>query len=565
MRAIDHLTILPVLLPLATAAIIMLIEERRRTLKAGLNVGATALLLVLSIALLARSGMTGTETSVYRLGDWPAPFAIVLVADRLSALMILLTSVLGLATLLFSLARWHRAGAHFHSLFQILLMGLNGAFLTGDLFNLFVFFEVMLAASFGLLLHGSGPARIRAGLQYIAVNLTASMLFLLGVSLVYGVTGTLNMADLATRVPIIPPGDRTLLEAGAALLGLSFLIKAGMWPLCFWLPQAYSVASAPVAAVFVVTSKVGIYILLRLSLLVFGPGSGAEGFGTQVLVVGGLATIAFGAIGVLASQAMGRIASFSVIVSSGTLLAAIGLASPAVTAGALLYLVSSSLTLCAFFLLIELVERGREPGADMLAVTAEAFGGDEDEEGVLHESEEVGTALPATVAFLGIGFFASAILIAGLPPLSGFLAKFAILSGMMNSEGLGRGTPISVGAWCYLALLLFSGFSAILSMVRTGIRIFWVPQEGGPVQRVRVIEFTPIIALLALCVGMTVAGEPVMRFMRATADDIHSPRAYIETVLPQRAPAPAQGAETAPAPAFEPPAPAPAAGTGGTP
>ncbi|GGE17590.1 monovalent cation/H+ antiporter subunit D [Aureimonas endophytica] len=524
-----HLPILPVLLPLAGAAIIMLFDERRRALKAGLSVAATLLLLAVAVALLLQADAGGGTTSVYRLGDWPAPFGIVLVADRLSALMVLLTSLLGLATLLFSLARWHGAGAHFHTLFQVLLMGLNGAFLTGDLFNLFVFFEVMLAASFGLLLHGSGPARIRAGLHYIAINLVASMLFLLGVSLVYGVTGTLNMADLATRLPLIAPGDRTLLEAGAALLGIAFLIKAGMWPLCFWLPQAYSVASAPVAAVFVITSKVAIYVILRLFLLLFGPGGGAPGFGSAVLLAGGLATIGFGAIGVLASQGLGRIASFSTIVSSGTLLAAIGLATPGVTAGALFYLVSSSLAICAFFLLIELVERGREPGADMLAVTAEAFGEEENE--ATHESEEVGIAIPAVTALLGIGFVTCAILIAGLPPLSGFVAKFAMMTAALDPAGLGAGQRVRLAAWGLLGLLLASGFAALLAMVRTGIRIFWAPHEGASVQRVRVIEFLPVTGLISLCVLMTIAGEPVMAYMRAAADAAHRPAAYIDAVM----------------------------------
>ena len=181
---------------------------------------------------------------MYRLGDWPAPFGIVLVLDRLSALMVLLTSILALAAVVFSLARWHRAGTHFHALFQFLLMGLNGAFLTGDLFNLFVFFELLLAASYGLVLHGSGLARVKAGLHYIAVNLVASLLFLIGVSLIYGVTGTLNMADLAARIPTIAAENRGLLEAGAGVLGVAFLLKAGMWPLCFWLPTTYAAASS---------------------------------------------------------------------------------------------------------------------------------------------------------------------------------------------------------------------------------------------------------------------------------------------------------------------------------
>ena len=269
---------------------------------------------------------------MYRLGDWPAPFGIVLVLDRLSALMLLLTSILASAAVVFSLARWHRAGAHFHSLFQFLLMGLNGAFLTGDLFNLFVFFELLLAASYGLALHGSGAARVKAGLHYIVVNLAASLLFLIGVSLIYGVSGTLNMADLAARIPDIAAENRALLEAGAGILGIAFLLKAGMWPLCFWLPTTYAAASPPVASIFAIMTKVGVYIVLRLWLLLFGEGAGASAqFGGEWLLYGGMATVAFGAIGTLASQDMARLAAFSVLVSSGTVLAAIGMGQVGVT------------------------------------------------------------------------------------------------------------------------------------------------------------------------------------------------------------------------------------------
>ena len=189
------------------------------------------MLVGISIALLrAADASPSGVAGVYRLGDWPAPFAIVFVVDRLATIMLLLTSVLAAAAVVFSLARWHRVGVLFHPLFQFLLMGINGAFLTGDLFNLFVFFEVLLAASYGLALHGSGSARVMAGLHYIVVNLVASLLFLIGVSLIYGVAGTLNMADLAARVPAIRAEDRALLETGAGILGTAFLVKAGMWP-----------------------------------------------------------------------------------------------------------------------------------------------------------------------------------------------------------------------------------------------------------------------------------------------------------------------------------------------
>ena len=314
--------------------------------------------------------------------------------------MLLLTSILGSAAVVFSLARWHRAGAHFHSLFQFLLMGVNGAFLTGDLFNLFVFFELLLAASYGLALHGSGTARVKAGLHYIVVNLAASLLFLIGVSLIYGVSGTLNMADLAARIPDIAAENRALLEAGAAILGTAFLLKAGMWPLCFWLPTTYAAASPPVASIFAIMTKVGVYIVLRLWLLLFGEGAGASAqFGGEWLLYGGMATVAFGVIGTLASQDMARLAAFSVLVSSGTVLAAVGMGQAGVTGGALFYMVSSTLGISAFFLLVELVERGREPGADVLAVTREAYGeGDED----LDEEEEVGLAIPATMGCLAL-------------------------------------------------------------------------------------------------------------------------------------------------------------------
>jgi multicomponent K+:H+ antiporter subunit D len=519
----QHLVVLPIVLPLAVGALMLLFDERRVLVKAAISVAATVALLAAAIALLVLADTPVTQ--VYRLGDWPAPFGIVLVADRLSALMVLLASVIGLAALIFSLARWHRAGPRFHTLFQFLLMGVNGAFLTGDLFNLFVFFEVFLAASYGLALHGSGTARVRASLHYIAVNLTASLLFLIGASLLYAVTGTLNMADLAARVPEVAAGDRVLLEAGAAILGIAFLVKAGMWPLCFWLPGAYSAASAPVAAVFAILTKVGIYSVLRMWLLVFGDGAGASaGFGGDWLVVGGLATLAFGAVGVLASHEMSRLASFSLLVSSGTLIAAIGAGEVAVTGAALYYLVASTLGVSAFFLLIELVERGRKPGADLLAVTAEAF--DLDDDGVEPE-EEVGVAIPATMALLGLSFACCALLLAGLPPFPGFIGKFALLSAVLGPD------PVPASAWVLLVLLIAAGFAAIISAGRAGVQIFW-GSEKRSVPRVRVIELAPVVVLLALSAALTVQAGPAMRYLDDTANGLHAPRGYIDDVLGRR-------------------------------
>ncbi|HEX8664286.1 MAG TPA: monovalent cation/H+ antiporter subunit D [Beijerinckiaceae bacterium] len=520
----DHLVIAPIVLPLVAGAVMLLFGERGRTAKAAINVGSTLGLVAIAVALLTSTAASSDgAAATYRLGDWPVPFAIVLVADRLSALMLLLTSLLAAAAVVFSLARWHRAGAHFHSLFQFLLMGLNGAFLTGDLFNLFVFFELMLAASYGLALHGSGPVRVRAGLHYIVVNLAASLLFLVGVSLIYGVSGTLNMADLAARIPGIAPQSRGLLEAGAAVLATAFLLKAGMWPLCFWLPTTYAAASPPVAAVFAIMTKVGAYIVLRLWLLLFGEAAGASAhFGGDVLLLGGLATVAFGAIGTLASQDLPRLAAHSVLVSSGTVLAAMGMGETGVTAGALFYMVSSTLALGALFLLVELVERGREPGADVLAVTREAYGDDD-----LEDEEEVGLAIPATMGMLGLAFIGCALVIAGLPPLSGFVAKFALLTAALNPAG---SAGVSTASWALLAILIVSGLAAVVAMTRAGMRSFWASPDRA-VPRVRLIEMGPVAILLILCALQTIQAGPVMRYMHATAQSLHTPQSYVRDVL----------------------------------
>ena len=535
----NHLVIAPIVIPLLVGALLTLIDERQRALKATLGVASASALLVLAVLLLFLTDHTATGADatvrVYRLGDWPSLFGIVLVLDRLSAMMLVLTGILGLSALVFALARWQKAGAHFHSLFQFQLMGLNGAFLTGDLFNLFVFFEIMLAASYGLALHGSGLARVRAGLHYIAINLAASLLFLIGVSMIYGVSGTLNMAELAVRIAGIAPEDRGLLEAGAAILGIAFLIKAGMWPLGFWLPNTYTTVGAPSAAIISILSKVGIYAILRLWLLVFGDGAGASaGFGGNWLLIGGLLTIAFGSVAVLATQNLARLAGASVLVSSGTLLAAIGAGQAAVTSGALFYMTSSVLAIAGIFLLIELVERGRMVGADVLAVTREAFGEGEDEES--DDDDAIGVSIPAIMAILGIAFMACALLLAGLPPLSGFLAKFAILAPLLAQGG--EGLPVTT--WALMAALILSGLATVVAMSRTGIDVFWA-SPASELPRVRLVELAPVMMLLALCVALTVQAGPVMRYMEDTARSLHGPGRYVQGVMTPAAPGTGKG------------------------
>lgn len=528
---LDHLVIAPIIIPLFAALLMMLIGEQRRPLKAAIGLVSTLLLLAVAITLLVLAAGSDPDAAssarVYRLGDWPAIFSIVLVLDRLAALMVLLSSLLGFAALIFALARWHRAGTHFHPLLQLQIMGLNGAFLTGDIFNLFVFFEVMLAASYGLALHGSGIARVRAGLHYITINLVTSFLILIGASVVYGIAGTLNMADLAIHIGSVPPGDRSLLEAGLAVLGIAFLVKAAIWPLGFWLPPTYAAASPPSAAIISILSKVGIYAIIRLWLLLFSPDAmESSGFGGTWLLYSGLATILFGSIAIMATQSLSRLAGACVFISSGTLLAAVSAGQVEVTGGALFYLATSVLAIAALYLLIDLIERGRVLGADVLAVTREAYGeSDLDED--LDEEAMVGVAIPATMAILGLSFAACALLLAGLPPLSGFLGKFAILSPLLN----GGDGVISFTGWGLLAALTISGIATIIATSRAGVEAFWAsPPETVP--QVSIVEIAPIFLLLGLCIAITILAGPTLQYMEATAHYLHLPQDYTHGVFP---------------------------------
>ena len=263
-------------------------------------------------------------------------------------------------------------------------------------------------------------------------------------------------------------------------------------------------------------------MVLRIWLLLFAPGSGlSAGFGGGWIATGGMATIAFGTLGVIASQNLPRLASYSVLLSSGTLLAVIPELNAAVTTAALYYLVASTLAGAALFLLIELVERGRAPGADVLAVTAEAFGTEAERVG---DEDEAGVAIPATMALLGSSFAACALMLAELPPLAGFIAKFALLDALL------RARPIPAASWAMLALLLVSGLAVIIGMGRAGVRRFWAPTDRA-VPRVRLIEMLPVAFLLTLCAAMAVEAGPLLRYFGEAATALHAPRGYIDDVL----------------------------------
>lgn len=532
MTWLQHLPILPVAIPLVAGAVTLLLRDTQRRTRIAISLVSIAAQLWVAVVLLRMvTGHIDTPWSdgvgVYLLGDWPAPFGIVAVVDRLTVIMLILTALLGGSAWTYATARWDRAGVHFHPQFQFLLMGLNGAFLTGDLFNLFVFFEVLLVASYGLMLHGSGRTRVSAGMHYIVVNLAASFLLLIALAIIYGLSGTLNMADLAVRAGELSGPDRRLFETGAAILGIAFLIKAAAWPLNFWLPPAYAEACPPVAAVFAIMTKVGIYALLRIGSLLVPSGAPAA-FGGDWMFPMGIATLAFASIGLLAATQVERQAGFGIIMSSGILLAALGMPGVVLTGPALFYLVTSVLALGAFFMLLEMIARTQTFGADVLATSQELFDLD-DPVTSDYTDDVVGIAIPAAMAFLGLSFFACALMIIGLPPLSGFVAKFSLLSAAMNTSA--TDTPL-VHSWVLITAVLGSGLAGLIALCRTGIRLFW-SQEDMVTPRLRLNEAGPVGALILACIALTIWAGPIMDYMDKTASYLDRPSSYIGAVLNQ--------------------------------
>lgn len=517
----SQLLITPILLPLATGAILLMLGARHRRWEAALAVGSCAALMVNAIALVIFTD-SGAEaiSHAYRLGHWPASLAIVLVADRLSALMLFLAAALGLTSAIFALARWSRLGPYYFALSQFLLMGLNGAFLTGDLFNLFVFFEVLLAASYGLLLHGSGAPRVKAGLHYIVINLAASLLFLVGVSLIFGVTGSLSMAVLSERVAAAPPEIRGLLQAGAAILGMAFLVKAAAWPVGFWLVRTYDAASPPVAALFAIMTKVGIYVLLRLSALLFGPEAGASAdFGRDWLFVMGAATSLTGLVGILAVRDLGKLAGYNLVISAGTLLCAISLGQSAVTAGAIFYLAVSTLGAAALFLLAGVIgERGDDYEAAPQLEDYDPAG-----DGLYTEEDERAVLITAPVGILSAAFLAVTLMAAGIPPFPGFLAKVTILAPLVPELATWKGALLA-------GLLIISSLVVLIALMRAGIQLWWVEADRAAIP-IRLAEIAPIAGLLAVFVVLTIAVQPPLGFAIRAAEQLHDPAQYVRTVL----------------------------------
>ncbi len=510
----NHWIVAPVVVPALFGVAIVLGTRGRLRSQRQLGLLATTALLAIAILLMveARSG----AVQVYALGAWPAPFGIVLVLDRLSAMMVLMTALVAFCSQLYAVSGPDARGANYHALFQFQLMGLCGAFLTGDVFNLFVFFEVLLIASYGLLLHGGGRDRVRAGLHYVVFNLVGSALFLIGVATIYGVTGTLNMADLAVKVAQVPEAEVSLLMSGALVLLVVFAIKAALLPVCFWLPLTYGSASAPVAALFAIMTKVGVYAIVRVYTMIFGGEAGpVANLAQPWLLPLALLTLVVGAIGALAGRRLRGLASYLVIASVGTMLIAVALGGEESLGAAFYYMAQSTFVLAALFLLVDLIASQRGATGDRLEPT-----------GAVRQP-----------VLLGGLFLLTAVAIAGLPPLSGFIGKVLVLRSALA-------TPSA--PWVYAAILGTS-LLVLVAVSRAGSMVFWKVDEEGekaaaisPAHGARVAA---VVLLLALAVAMTAFAGPVVTFTNAIAAQVLHPADYVATVLAAKA-APATPADT---------------------
>jgi multicomponent K+:H+ antiporter subunit D len=497
----SHLLILPIVIPLLAGSVLLLARRLSHGWRRAIGIAATLALLPIALSLLSR--VADGMHLVYALGAWPPPFAIVLVADRLAAFMLLVTAVVALAAVVYSSDRDDAAGPQYHALFQFQLMGINGAFLTGDLFNLFVFFEVLLIAFYALLLHGRGAQRIGASIHVVVLNLIGSALFLFAVGTLYGVTGTLNLADLSRVLPTLGPDEAALARSGALLLLGVFALKAALLPFGFWLPRAYGAATAGSAALFAVLTKVGVYAILRIYALVFGPEAGAvAGVASPWVLPAALATLAFGALGALGSRRLREAAGWLAVYSVGTLLVAVGMFTEAGYAAAVYYTAHSTLAGAALFLMADVVTRLRAAEGDRL---------------------DVPDRMPQK-AVTGSLFLLIAIAVAGLPPLSGFPGKVMVLR---------AASAAGTATWTW-SVMLSSTLLVVVALSRAGSALFWRTNEvpyGAPGTAVPRRAFWVVGGLLACVIGLVIFGGAVMRYSEDAARQLADPSSYRWAVL----------------------------------
>jgi multicomponent Na+:H+ antiporter subunit D len=485
------LLVLPLLIPLTTGALSLLARGSRRTQRvfglAGAALQCAAAILLLR-AVLDR-GVLATQIS-----NWPAPFGITLVADLLSAIMVVLAGLIGLATAVYSLATIdpERESFGYYPLLHILLMGVCGAFLTGDIFNLYVWFEVMLMASFILLALGGERAQMEGAIKYVTLNLLSSALFLAAVGMLYGVTGTLNMADLAQKLKSAP-GHGITTTIGMLFLA-AFGIKAAVFPLFFWLPASYHTPPVAVSALFAgLLTKVGVYALIRVFTLLFVQDTATH---ATILAISAL-TMITGVLGAVAQSEFRRVLSFHIISQIGYMTMGLGLLTPAGLAGSIFYIIHHIIVKTNLFLVSGIVHR-------------------------LHgsyELEKLG-GLYRERPGLALLFLIPALSLAGAPPLSGFFAKLMLVRAALLTQD-----------YVIVVVALAVGLLTLFSMTKIWAEVFWKERPD----RARGAELGrgaiwPVIGLAATTVALGLFAEPIFSLASRAAEQLLNPSEYIRAV-----------------------------------
>ncbi|HMO04167.1 MAG TPA: Na+/H+ antiporter subunit D [Kiritimatiellia bacterium] len=492
--------IAPVALPLFAAILSLALRTRVRFQRI---VSVCANAAALSIALALFNAVRTDGVLVLQLGSWPAPFGITFVADLFSAIMLVLSGLMGLAVAVYGLATMDEARERhgYHMLFHVLMMGVNGAFLTGDLFNLYVWFEVMLMASFVLLSLGGERAQLEGAIKYVALNFLSSALFLAGVGILYGISGTLNMADLSQV--LAQPAHQGIINMISMLFLVAFGIKAALFPLFFWLPASYHTPPHPVSAIFAgLLTKVGVYALIRVFTLVFRQD---VAFTHQIILILAAFTMVTGVLGAAAQMDIRRILSFHIVSQIGYMVMGLGLFTELALAGSVFYIMHHIIVKTNLFLVAGVVQR--------LAGS--------------NELKKIGGVYRAA-PWLAVLFLVPALSLAGIPPLSGFFAKLTLIVDALRG-----------GSWAMAAVALSVGLLTLFSMTKIWNEVFWKPApEGKPTLplaaipvRERIALLLPIIVLATCTVCIGLGSGWMFDLARQTAEQLLDPRDYVTAVL----------------------------------
>ncbi len=498
--------VLPVLIPLLAGALSLLFW-RSHTAQRWLGVMATGALLWTAVLLLLLTWREGIQ--VVEIGNWPAPFGIVLVSDLLGAIMVVLTGITGFATALYSLTsipKQHEKYGYY-PLLHLLLAGVCGAFLTGDIFNLYVWFEVMLVASFALIILGGERAQMEGAIKYVTLNLFSSALFLSAIGLLYGLVGSLNMADVADKLSQLSGEERGLVSVISLLFLVAFGIKAAAFPLFFWLPASYHTPQVAVSAIFAgLLTKVGVYVLFRFYTLIFIDDTDLT---HTILLWMGILTMLVGVLGAAAQFEFRRILSFHIVSQIGYMILGLAIFTPLALVGGVFYIMHHIIVKANLFLVSGLVYRLRGS----------------------YQLKDLG-GLYRSHPWLALLFLIPALSLAGLPPLSGFFAKFVIIRAGIEAE-----------QWLAVAVALLVGFLTLYSMIKIWNEVFWkaVPEGASCTPRIYHPQseklgmyYLPIIGLATMTVLIGIAAQPIYELAEAAAAQLLDPRLYIDAVLGER-------------------------------